>query len=72
MPILDHAKPLDSPFFLILINPDGWCDLPQMPEGGPFITDSGYFVTLQNGTDITGQEIRDNIASWLSSGFPET
>jgi hypothetical protein len=71
IPIIDRAQPLQSPFFTILIDPAGFCGKPQMPGGGPFITEAGYQLLLPDGTAITGQQIQDNISSWLSNGFPE-
>ncbi len=70
IPILDPNHPLQSPFFRILVDPAGFGGLPQMPAGGPFITDAGYQVTLADGTQLTGQQIQDNISSWLQNGFP--
>ena len=73
IPIMDTANPLLSPFYLILITPDGFQGIPQMPIGGPFITDTNpdYQVTLADLTQITGKQIACNLAYWLSNGFPQ-
>jgi hypothetical protein len=70
VPIIDKTDPLNSPFFVILTNANGWCRKRQMPGGGPFITDPGYSVTLAEGTSVTGQKIQDDLADWLAHGFP--
>jgi hypothetical protein len=68
------GKELDSNFYLILINADGLPDqgIEQMPAGpgGPYITDPGYQVNV-NGTMMTGQQIKDALAQWLTNGFPK-
>jgi hypothetical protein len=69
VPIIDKADPNRSPFFLILQG--AWCNMPQMPRGGPYITEDSFEVDLPDGTAATGHEIRDDLANWLSSGFPE-
>jgi hypothetical protein len=71
-PVTGKPDPLKSPFYLILIDPNGFCEKPQMPAGGPFITEANYQITLPDGNVLTGQQIQDNIKSWLSNGFPET
>lgn len=63
--------PLKSSFYTILIEQLGVCGNPQMPEGGPMITEAGYQVTLPDGTSISGLDIQKNIKSWLMDGFPE-
>lgn len=62
----------NSPLFVILTNPDGFCDRPQMPPLGPFITDSDYQITLSDGTIMTGDQIKADIYDWLSSGAPNS
>ena len=69
--IMNLQTPLQSPFFVILTNPNGFQNRRQMPRGGPFITDAGYQVSLADGTSITGQQIIDSLTEWLSNGFPE-
>ena len=69
--IMDFGTPLDSPFYVILTKANGFQNNPQMPAGGPFITDAGYSATLPDGTTISGATIQANINSWLSNGFPE-
>ena len=71
IPIIDKTNPINSAFFLILTDTNGWCNKRQMPGGGPFITDLGYQVPLTDGNIITGQQIQSNIADWLANGFPE-
>ena len=71
VPIMNPQAPLESPFFVILANASGFGSNPQMPEGGPFITDAGYQVTLADGTQLSGQQIIDNLTDWLNHGFPE-
>ena len=75
IPIMDTANPLQSAFYVILTNKNGLqfqgASIQQMPEKGPFITDPGYKTKLANGTEITGQEIMDNMKSWLENHFPE-
>jgi hypothetical protein len=63
--------PLNSAFYRILIDGPGVCGNPQMPEGGPLITDPGYEVILPDGTHVSGIDIQKNINSWLMNGFPE-
>jgi hypothetical protein len=76
IPIMNTTpgQELQSNFFMILTNPNGLPDegLPQMPggPGGPFVTDSGYQVDV-NGTTMTGQQIQEALAGWLTSGFPK-
>jgi hypothetical protein len=70
-PIIDKVSPEKSPLYLILTQADGFCAMPQMPEFGPFITDSGYQTTLPDGTPIAGEEIRKGLLEWLTNGFPE-
>ena len=69
--IMDSGTPLQSAFYVILTNTNGCQGFPQMPGGGPFITDAGYTVTLSDGTKITGATIQANMESWLTNKFPE-
>ena len=75
IPIINQADPINSSFFLILKG--GFCNKRQMPAGGgPFITDKPpaapmFQVILSDGTNINGQQIIDNIAKWLTTGFHE-
>ena len=76
VPIIDRSNlptsASKSAFYLILRSPAGWCDTPaQMPDGGPFITDPGYQVTLDDGTVVTGATIDADLGQWLANGFPE-
>jgi len=71
VPIMDTAHPLQSPFFVILTDPNGFQGIPQMPAGGPFITDRGYQVALADGTMISGKDIIANLTDWLSHGYPQ-
>ncbi len=69
--IMDSSSPLQSAFYLILINTNGYQGMPQMPGGGPYITDQNYSAKLPDGTTISGPTIQANIQSWLSNDFPE-
>jgi hypothetical protein len=74
--VMDTDNPLQSAFYVILTNPNGAQNFPQMPAAGtnpagPFITDAGYTATLPDNTTISGQQIQANIQSWLSNGYPE-
>jgi hypothetical protein len=74
IPIM-NANPgqeLTSNFYVILTNPNGVQGIPQMPggPGGPYITDAGYQVTV-SGTTMTGQQIQQALANWLTNGFPK-
>jgi hypothetical protein len=72
-PVTGLPDPLKSSFYLILTDPNGFCDKPQMPPVKDLhITDAGYQVTLPDGSILTGKQIQDNISSWLLNGFPET
>jgi hypothetical protein len=66
-----NKDPNKCPFYQSLKNPTGWCNLGQMPKGGPYITDPGYKVTLSNGTAISGLEIDADIVWWLSNNMPQ-
>ena len=69
VPLLDPVNKLDSAFYKILQG--GWCNMPEMPRTGPFVTDDGYLVALPDGTQITGKQILLDIESWLKAGAPE-
>jgi hypothetical protein len=71
VPIMNSGTPLQSAFYVILTNTNGYQGMPQMPDGGPYITDQNYSAKLPDGTTITGATIAANIQSWLSNGFPE-
>ena len=71
IPIMDSSNPLQSAFYVILTNPNGYQGMRQMPGGGPHITAAGYSATLPDGTTISGEQIAANIESWLGGGFPE-
>ena len=72
LPIMNTAsgQELTSNFFVILTDPNGVQGIEQMPGGGPYITDSGYAVTV-NGTKMSGQQIIDAMKFWLTNGFPQ-
>lgn len=76
IPIMNRAKgkELTSNFYVILTNSKGLPDqgIPQMPggPGGPYITDSGYQVKVK-GTMMTGKQIQEALAQWLTNGFPK-
>jgi hypothetical protein len=75
IPIMNTAagEELTSNFYVVLTNPDGLADegIDQMPAGGPFITEPGYEVTLADGREMTGLEIQESLARWLTTGFPK-
>jgi hypothetical protein len=71
IPVIDKQNPGNSPFYLILTNNAGFCDIEQMPATGPYITDRDYTVTLAEGTTVTGTKIQQDIQNWLNNGFPE-
>jgi hypothetical protein len=71
IPIINTQDPANSPFYIILTSGQGFCNFPQMPVGGPYITDSGYSITLANGTVVTGAQIQKDILDWLTNGYPE-
>lgn len=58
----------NSPLYMILVSVDGFCNKDQMPPGGPFILDQGYTITLSDGTVVSGDQIKNDIHDWLSSG----
>ncbi|NTG32407.1 hypothetical protein G6L08_35290 [Agrobacterium rhizogenes] len=66
-----NVDPEKCPFYQALATPAGWCNMRQMPRGGPFITDAGYMITLGDGSSIAGAEIAANIRWWLKNGMPE-
>ncbi|SIO67393.1 hypothetical protein SAMN05444166_8353 [Singulisphaera sp. GP187] len=76
IPIMNTSvgQGLQSNFYVILTNPNGLADdgIPQMPggPGGPYLTDSGYEADVA-GTTMTGQQIQEALASWLTNGFPK-
>jgi hypothetical protein len=70
VPIIDPSDPINSNFYVILTNSDGVQGFPQMPAGGPYITDPGYQATL-NGQTLTGQQIQETIANWLNNKYPK-
>jgi hypothetical protein len=57
LPIVKKApgEELQSIFYVILTDPNGLPNegMPQMPAGGPYITDAGYQVDV-NGVTMTG------------------
>jgi hypothetical protein len=75
IPIMNTAagQALTSNFFVVLTSPDGLPDdgVSQMPDGGPFITDPGYELTLADGRVMTGAETQASLRRWLQSGFPK-
>jgi hypothetical protein len=72
VPIMDTTNPANSAFYVILTDLNGFQGMPQMPFGGPHITDPGYTANLASGQTITGQKIQTNMLSWLTNGFPES
>ena len=66
-----NKNPTQCAFYQALKGKSGWCQLGQMPQAGPFITDAGYSVQLSNGTTISGADIDANIVWWLTNNLPE-
>jgi hypothetical protein len=67
-----QTDPLQSTFYILRTTPGGSGGFPQMPKGGPFITDPNFgTVTLSNGDTITGAQIQANMEEWLGNGYPE-
>ncbi len=66
-PIMDQTNPMNSLFYQMLM---GTGPGPQMPLGGPYITDSGYSVKV-NGNTMSGQDIQTSLQTWLKGGFPQ-
>jgi hypothetical protein len=75
IPIMNTTagQELNSNFYVILTNTNGLQDqgIEQMPEGGAFITDVGYQLKLANGSPMTGSEISQTLATWLTTHFPK-
>lgn len=70
IPIIDHANPAKSPFFLVLTDVNSFCGKGRMPKGGPFITNPGYTVMV-DGVQVTGDQIKNDLLNWLQNGFTE-
>ncbi len=66
--IMDATNPMDSLFYQMLMGKVP--GMPQMPLGGPYITTSGYSVTV-NGNVMSGQDIQTTLQTWLNNGFPQ-
>lgn len=69
-PIIDQQNPGQSAFYIILTNTAGYCGNPQMPEGGPWITDDGYEVNV-DGSPVKGSKIQADLLEWLTNSYPE-
>jgi hypothetical protein len=74
LPIMNRTlgQELTSNFFVILTNPNGLTvprAIPQMPIGGPYVTDVGYQVPV-SGTMMTGADITETLAYWLTHNYP--
>jgi hypothetical protein len=69
VPILDPVNKVNSAFYQILKGP--WCSMVQMPKGGPYATDNGYTITLNDGSVVTGEQLLKDIEEWLAAGAPE-
>jgi hypothetical protein len=72
----NQTTPLQSTFYLLLTTVNGNSDpngnfYPQMPQGGPYITDGVTTFPLSNGTTVTGAQIIANMTEWLGNGYPE-
>jgi hypothetical protein len=66
-----QTDPLQSEFYILLSTRGGSGGFPQMPKGGPFITDADFSVTLSDNTTVTGAQIMTNLEEWLGHGYPE-
>lgn len=73
MPLLKVGDAANSALFLVLTGQTGAaaCNKPQMPDGGPLITDPGYQITLNDGTVVTGQQIQMDLKEWIDGNCPE-
>jgi hypothetical protein len=60
----------NSPLYVILSNATGFCAKPQMPPGGPYLTDANYSATLSDGTVVKGRQILNDIHEWLTANAP--
>jgi hypothetical protein len=69
VPIIDPVDKKNSAFYQILKG--RWCSMPQMPLGGPHVTEADYTVTLASGAVITGTQVLQDIEDWLAAGAPE-
>jgi hypothetical protein len=73
--IVNAAQPLESAFYKVLLGGltvsagKNTTTIQQMPEGGPFITDDDFAVTV-NGVNKNGPQIRADIEGWLTGGMP--
>jgi hypothetical protein len=70
IPIINRTDPVKSMFFVLLTTPGGNGGFKQMPDGGPYVTDTGYELTI-GGTTVKGKEIADNLRIWLQNNYPE-
>jgi hypothetical protein len=66
----NQKDPLESAFYLVLKGGDSKYG-PQMPQGGPYLTDANFPVQTINGQKLTGTQILANIAEWLGNGYPD-
>jgi hypothetical protein len=69
VPIIDPVNMVNSAFYQILKG--RWCNMPQMPFGGPLVTEANYSITLDDGTVVTGQQVLQDLEEWLAAGAPE-
>jgi hypothetical protein len=49
----------------------GFCQKDQMPPGGPFVSEEGYSIKLEDGTVVTGAKIISDLHDWLKNGAHE-
>ncbi len=72
VPIINQATPLQSTFYILLTTKGGNGTFPQMPKGGPFLTDANFgTLTLSNGDVVSGAQMAANLATWLGNKYPE-
>jgi hypothetical protein len=61
--------PDNSPLLIILQKGQAICNYRQMPDGGPYLTDSGYQVVV-SGEAVSGQQILNDLRQWILNGCP--
>jgi len=67
IPILKSGDSANSALLKVLTANKAVCNKRQMPGGGPFITDPGYSITLDDGTQVSGSEIQKDIQDWIDA-----
>jgi hypothetical protein len=63
----------NSPLFVILTKAAGFCGKEQMPpNGGPYVTDHDYVLTLKDASQVPGSQVITDIHEWLAAGAKNT